>query len=393
MAKITFDQLIPVYRGTIFNAAKNGGRIKIDGHSLLDTLKLIGTDDDAFHESNIRIVDDHDKLVIGNEIELEISTPREGLGVLANDIGGIIAKPSHRIDVPARYYLIDERFAYNDARLPESVARYQTTVRLVKALSEAAAFVDTHQAEATFLGPGRLRIPIIYTFTDLAPVTQALVDELETFVFDRIHKDQKLAILSSNIIELCKGQVEADRFKFLLKHLRELVSKVQDGYKLFASEFSYEKIRGKTEEAISEYTNKIHKTFHDIQNQVMGVPVATIIVASQFKTATKCGIEFWTNLAISIGATLFVMLLSVAIYNQFMTLRSIAEDLGRQEDKLNKDYASVASGFLPYYTRLRGRICTHRWVLRVIVIASWIGVLLTWYIYSRLTTPAVLSCF
>lgn len=63
-----------------------------------------------------------------------------------------------------------------------------------------------------------------------------------------------MAILASNGIELCRQQPEADRFKYLVFHLRELVSKTQEGYKLFASEFSYEKIKGKTEEARSANT-------------------------------------------------------------------------------------------------------------------------------------------
>jgi hypothetical protein len=392
MRKVTFDQLIPIYRATAFNAAKTGGTIRISDHAVLDTLKFISEDYEAFRDSGIRIVNDPEQLVLENQIEVEISPPRLGLGVLARDVDGVLAVPSHRIAAPPKYYLIEERFAYNDAVIPEGVRRYQSATRLIKALSEAAAYVDPHQAEATFLGASRLRIPIIYKTAELAPVVSALVDELDRFVFDKIHRDQKLAILSSAVIEMCKSQPEPVRLSFLLANLHELIERAQDGYKLFASEFSYEKIRGKTEEAISEYTGKIHKTFHDIQNQVMGVPVATVIVATQFKAAATCGIEFWANLAISIGATLFVMLLTAAIYNQWMTLRNIEDDLVRQEGKLARDYATVASTFLPSYLKLKARVRTHRKVLGAIVVASWMGVVLTWYIYTRLTVPGVWAC-
>ncbi len=40
MASITFDQLIPLYRNTVFNAAQTGGRLHIADHSTLDTLKF-----------------------------------------------------------------------------------------------------------------------------------------------------------------------------------------------------------------------------------------------------------------------------------------------------------------------------------------------------------------
>lgn len=393
MPKVTFDQLIPIYRNTAFAPGADSGRIRVADSSMLATLKFIDSDEAAFEDSAIRIDGDTQNLQVGDSIDADISTPRLGLGLLAKDMDGVIAAPGHRIAAPARFYVISERFAYNDATIPASVARYRTALRLVKSLSEAAAFVDPHQAEATFLGPGRLRVPILYKTADLVGLTEALVDELEDFVFEKIHKDQKAAILASNVIELCRHQPENERFRFLLTHLRELVSKTQDGYKLFASEFSYEKIKTKTEEAINDYTNKIHKTFHDIQNQVMGVPVATVIVATQFKAATACGVEFWANLAISIGATLFVLLLSVAVYNQLLTLNTIEDDLGRQKEKLGRDYASIAAQFLPLYGKLGTRICAHRWLLRAIMIACWAGVILTWYIFNRLTTVQAWSCF
>ena len=33
-------------------------------------------------------------------------------------------------------------------------------------MAEAAAYIDQYQAEATFIGPGRLRIPITYKMAD-----------------------------------------------------------------------------------------------------------------------------------------------------------------------------------------------------------------------------------
>ncbi|MRX35338.1 hypothetical protein [Aminobacter sp. MDW-2] len=390
---ITFDQLIPLYRNTAFSTEESVGRLHIRDHSVLETLKLIDADDGAFRDSGITIRSSSDQLVLSGTLSVEISPPRSGLGSLARSVDGLLAAPSHRIKEPSRFYLISERFAYNDADVPDSVVKYRNTQRLIRAISEAAALVDPFQAEAIFLGPGRLRIPFLYRAADLGEVKPAVVDELEDFVFEKIHKDQKTAILASNVIELCRHQPETERFRFLLKHLRELVSKTQDGYKLFASEFSYEKIKSKTEEAINEYTNKIHKTFHDIQNQVMGVPVATVIIATQLKTATTCGVEFWANLAISIGATLFVLLLSVAVYNQLMTLGNIEGDLVRQKAKLNRDYATIADQFLSLYTKLGTRIITHRWILRLIIIACWSGVALTWWIFLRLSTLEPWACF
>ena len=392
MGRITFDQLIALYRNIVFDPPGDSGRLHVVDASILETLALIDGDGRASDDAGINIGCDFRELTVGSTVAVQVSAPRLGLGQLALDVDRLVAAPANRIKEAARYYVIRERYAYNDATIPESITRYRNALRLVNALSEAAAFVDVHQAEATFLGSARLRIPIDYKIADLVPLTTVQVDELEAFVFDNIHKDQKMAILASNVIDLCRLQPEPDRFRYLVAHLRELISKAQEGYKLFASEFSYEKIKGKTEEAISEYTSKIHKTFHDIQNQVMGVPVATVIVAFQLKNAPECGVEFWGNLAVSVGATLFVILLSMAVWNQFMTLASIATDLARQKERLENDYAAVSPQFLPLYQTLSRRVRIHKLILWAITVVCCAGVAITWYIYGKVTVPALSAC-
>ena len=392
MSSITFDQLLPIYRNTILVGDSMEGMLRIADDAMLDTLRLLESDDRAFEDSGIAIRNPIEEIVLGGTIKVELSPPRGGLGILAKDLDGLLANPTHRFKEPRRYYLIAERFAYNDPVIPETISKYRVALSFVEAVTTAAALVDKYSAEATFLGPGRLRVPILYRTVDLKYAAATSVEKLQDFVFEKIHKDQKTAILASVAVELCRHQPEDERFIYLLRHMRELVSKAQDSYALFASEFSYDKIKSKTEEAIGEYTNRIHKTFHDIQNQVMGVPVATVIVATQLKVAAACGVEFWSNLAISIGATLFVMLVSVAMYNQFQTLANIQDDITRQRGKLDRDYAAVAQQFTPLYERLTRRVRTHRWILGLITVICWVGVGLTWYIYARLTAIGLSVC-
>ena len=55
------------------------------------------------------------------------------------------------------------------------------------------------------------------------------------------------------------------------------------------------------EAAKVDYVAKIHKTLIDIQGQLLAIPVATIIVASQLKSNQTCGVDFWTNIAVLAG--------------------------------------------------------------------------------------------
>ncbi len=346
MSRITFDQLIPIYKNSTLQP-DGSWLVTIADSSILNTIAFILEDDGALDDSGIHIEDHNNDIKIGACLTARISNPRVGLGLRTENLENVIAIDKYRLHEPERWYITKERFAYNDQATPNDVQKYRLALRIVKSIAEIAAFVDQTHAEATFFGASRLKIPINYKLIDLATLTSSDVDELEHFVFDKIHKDQRNAILCTAIIELCRNLPDGERFSYLVRHLRRLIGEAQEGYKLFASEFSYDKIRNKTEEAINDYTNKIHKTFHDVQNQILGIPLATVIVAAQFKNTSACSTEFWANLTIALGATLFALFLSLAILNQLMTLASIKEDLDRQKHKLQERYAPVAEQFIP----------------------------------------------
>lgn len=388
---ITFDQLIALYRNTEFSKDGSAGKLVVRDHSIVETLKQIESDERAFEDAAFK-VDSSSSIVIGATLSAEIGAPRTGLGLLALNIDRLLENHRNRIDEPERYYLIGERFAYNDTVVPDIIVRYRNVLRLIRTLKEAAAFLDPYQAEMLFIGPIRLMLPVDFRSSDLASVNSLLIDEFEDFVLHKVHKDQKAAIVANTIIEMCRTHPDGERFRYLVSHLRDFVTKCQDSYKLFASEFSYDKIRGKAEEAIADYANKIHKTFHDVQNQIMGIPVASVIIATQLKPATQCDVNFWANLAISLGATLFVALLAFAIVNQLLTLSTIEGDLTRQKAKLNGDYSVVAQEFVPLYRKLEQRITLHRFILGTILLVCVLGALLTWRIYFQLTTLMPWAC-
>lgn len=151
----------------------------------------------------------------------------------------------------------------------------------------------------------------------------------------------------------------------------DLATAVRSGYKLFASSFSYNKIRSEIEDARIDYTQKIHKTIVDIQSQLLGIPVATVVVASRMKAPTTCGAELLVNSAIPIGAWIFLVLLIVAIVNQWLTLGVIKAEIERQRSKMIADFPTVSDDFTGTFDALKGRIWWHRAGL---VLVAFIGV-------------------
>jgi hypothetical protein len=178
----------------------------------------------------------------------------------------------------------------------------------------------------------------------------------------------------------------------LISHLDQLCDEVEKGYRLFVSSFSYSKIRKEIETARLEYIGKIHKTLVDIQGQLLGIPVATIVVASQLKTPERCGLAFWTNAGVMLGAWIFVGLLWLAIRNQQHTLTAIEKEINGQNSRLERDYAAVRDDFVAIFDDLGGRITWHRRVLWFVLVLALSGAAGATYAWLRLTPSAYTAC-
>jgi hypothetical protein len=69
----------------------------------------------------------------------------------------------------------------------------------------------------------------------------------------------------------------------------------------------------------------------------------------------------------------FCVLLLVSIWNQWITLASIAQEISLQKEKLRNDYASIAEKFIDIFDELNGRIGWHRFVLGGVAVVGLVG--------------------
>ena len=65
---------------------------------------------------------------------------------------------------------------------------------------------------------------------------------------------QSDAVLATAVVEMTKALPEAERFRHLLRQVGELRKRFEDGYRLFAAGFSYEKLRDQVEAAYRRTT-------------------------------------------------------------------------------------------------------------------------------------------
>ena len=330
----------------------------------------------------------HQALAIGSVLELSFA-PRPGYASVAKDMDELLEQPGNRIRTKPRFLVLDTKTSSDDASNESSeVGRYHLVVKLVQAFKDVAGFLDADEQNLVFISNGRFDMPVNYRTQDLKDFDLAEVKALTSLIPTDTHKKQCAAILSSAIVDLVRAQPPESRFSYLLRNAKALRTAYDQGYKMYAAGFSYDKLKDTVEAARVEYIGKIHKVLSDIQNQLLGIPVATIIVATQMKVAPGFGTEFLVNSAVLLGCWVFAILTLLLLRNQQHTLSVLKEEITRQKRQLEKEYAPVAGNLNGTFKSLESRALTQQivlWVIDGVVVA---GLLLSHWAYARLTPDA-----
>ncbi|MDR3525572.1 MAG: hypothetical protein P4L66_15890 [Acetobacteraceae bacterium] len=392
MPRLRFEQLLGLYRHLAFDQQGDEGLLTIATPQLLADLQFIEQDEAAGEDANLAVLAEPSTLAVGQSVRVRIGSPRIGLGLLTRTLEDLLKSSEARIAEPGAYFVIEGKIEPQTQPVSATMDAYRKVLALVTLFAKAAAYLDRTRQELVFVHEGKVVVPVRYDAAALDRVSIRAIDAILENFKDDVHQDQKLAILENTIVQMTEAQSVASRFVYLLDNLDALTETVRNGYRLFASSFSYTKIRGEVEAAKIDYVGKIHKTLIDIQGQLLGIPVATVIVASQLKTSQGCGVEFWANIAVLGGAWVFLMLLLIAIVNQWVTLSAIDEDIKAQKRRLEKEYATIGAQFVTIFRSLTHRVCWHRVALIGVGAIAISSALFATYVYTRLTT-APLSCF
>lgn len=383
MSKIRFADLVTVYRASTFGRVQGAASLVVIDQEVLDALKLALLEENL-DNSGISIArGDPDDLAIGETVHLNITAPRVGLGRLARNLSDLLIQGAS-FEEPKRYYLIEERFANGDANVPEVIERYRKVLKFVDLLKECSDYVDESSGELIFVKDGKFAIPVVFTVNQLITIDLTKIEKLLAHFTDDTHKTQKLAILTNCVLATVTISAARKRFGTLLLEIAELTAKFCDGYKIFIADFSYDKVRDKFEEAKVENSGKLHKIFSDIQNQLLAIPVATVIVATQMKTSGDPPAQI-ANAALLTGAWIFAILFLMLWFNQLRTLRTLESEINRQEKVLKEEYESIAGMFNDMFNPLYSRIRNQKILLGLIICLVAGGLVASHYFYSRIS--------
>ncbi|MGO7022905.1 hypothetical protein ACCS69_03580 [Rhizobium johnstonii] len=389
MTNPTFDDLAQIYRQLAFDKAGDEASLSINNEATLSLVKSLDSDTAT---TGIHALSDLDQAKVGDQVVLEVTKPKLVLGAFARNFDELLLYPKARFKEYAAYYVLDRKLERNSVPEGEIQIRYRLCLKLLNLLMQAASYFDENREELVFISQSKTVVPISYDVATLEQVSNRDIATLIDLFQGDIHLEQKLSLLAESVTRLCAAQPLDGRFRYLLLNVEVVAEDVRQGYRLFASSFSYSKVRNEIETARVEYLGKIHKTIVDIQNQLLGLPVATIIVASQLKDAQSCGLAFYANWAVVAGAWIFLTLLLVAVLNQWLTLSALRGEIANQREKLKSDYAAIGADFAKRFDGLLSRITWHQGGLIVVILIAIAGAVFATVVFNTVTTPTLRSC-
>jgi hypothetical protein len=357
MAKrIKFLDLLPIYKamekapGALF-------RLEVTNEVLQQSL-VLAIDESNIDESGVSVRQgDYQNIKLGDVFLLDITQPRIGLGILAQNFSKYITSTSGvRVKERDNYYLIDEGFSSADQPALVVVNKYRQVLRLITLLAESAHYLDSAKEEMIFYKDGRFVVPIVYGEKEVNVLNFSVFEGLERFVLDPYHKEQKIKMLGENLIEMLTLVPVKERFSCLISNLDDLYRRLQAGYNLFASDYTYEKAVAEVHAFKVDAVTKIHKAITDIQAQVLGIPIATFIALSQLKKTNSLNVQFAANATILVGVFVFCFLLIGFLVNQRATLKTIEDEVLRQRKVFEKRFEESKIAYFDEFASIENRL-------------------------------------
>jgi len=305
-------------------------------------------------------------------------------GFAVENFSRLLAFDGAQIRVLEPVYIAEYNWASGEANEPPDFKQYRLAIELIDWLRARADHSDSDRL--VFLLSEKLELIPSFEPSDLKVASFEGLGTLKELLASDLHKDQRRAVAVKALIDMLGALPTKERFSFLLRNLPQYVENVRNGYSLYASEFSYEKIRDKVEEARIDIAGKINKTISDIQNQILAIPVATVLVATQMKYGAE---NILSNIALVVASLFFTALMYLVIRNQRDTLKVLGSEISRQERSLEKEYEKGADQFRQTFAQLRLRQQKQHERLRILWKIVLAGLVLSAFFAGWISTRVV----
>jgi hypothetical protein len=317
--------------------------------------------------------------------QLDVRMPAKPGAFFAVDLAGLIN--AHSLECPRRFYIASldyyhERDAEAATATPDSIAGYLDTLDLItvlRGLAEHEYVASDGHLNLVYLKDRKVTLALDYDADILKPL-EGLPDFKQHFIDSKQHHEQKHTIIKTALIEVLETKHNGSTYRLtdLLEQFDLFVQKVTQGYELYVSEFSFKKVRHEVEKEKLEFIFKLNKVFSDIQNQLLAVPLALVLVGSQMELSSALSTK---NLFIMAGMLAFTIFMDLLIRNQMNTLDAIDDEVEHQWNKITHEHKAIANRFSDIYGKIEVRLKHQRRLVRIvdaIVSLSFAGSVVLW---------------
>lgn len=361
-----FDKLVSLYR-MVSPSQEGEAELFISDNSVVSLLNEL-LDQENYEYAGILILEgDPNQLSIGQTIKLQFQQPLVGGPLLQNIEELVIAG---QLKEPGNYYIWNTSYARGDPNEPKEISDYKKVLELISLLRKSSSYFDESLREFVFVQSGFFNLRVCYSLDDVLK-SSGSIEKLLSFFDNKHHLDQKLSMLVTAIQNIAIREEDSKRFVLLLHNLDKVSCEVEKSYRIFCADFSYEKIKNDIQDAHIEFTSKIHKTFSDIQNQLLAIPVATVVLATQMKRPSDASDQNWINSFLLLSSFIFTFFFGMLVYNQKHTLEVILEEISRRKSTIAKDHFGIvdllAETFDKLCKRVRGQIILLFLLLGIII--------------------------
>lgn len=205
-----------------------------------------------------------------------------------------------------------------------------------------------------FVGKKNLKINSEYSSDDLNGNLILICTFIKDYIQNEFHREDRHLAVKNGLHEIFKDNEIT--LSIFLKEFEIFYRMVKSNFQLYMDKFSFDDFKNKVEEDRREYTIKINKVFSDMQNQLLTLPIATVLAAGQMVHVSSNG-DIIKNILIVVGIIIFCVFVLMQISNQDNTLKALNEEIKLKNTEMSKkEDSDYRTEYLTVYNQLDLRI-------------------------------------
>jgi hypothetical protein len=228
---------------------------------------------------------------------------------------------------------------------------YEQTMSIIETLKSLFTHDISDNSDDEFIGllikeNRSLVFPLEFNLSFLKSIEldRNLVNEFIEGIF-KSGESEKRSLFINELVSFLEHVENGEKFIFLLKNLKNYLTRATQSYEYYLRDFSYNKLKVEIDGKILDYSQKLQSVINDSQNKLVAIPAGFVLVltALDFKEILNT-----KNIVTIFGLCIFILFLKIFIENQKSSLRFITSNLNAYKKTFStKKDLELASAFEP----------------------------------------------